>query len=250
MRTWLAVGGLLIFSGIALAAALGPKAPEKVRASPAPVVAAHPVAVELFTSQGCSSCPPADAVLVKLAAQSDVVAISRPVTYWDALGWKDTLARPENTALQQDYANLKLPGSGVFTPEMVVQGQTGFVGGEEARIRGEIVRLSRMPEPLLSISMRDDGGRTVRISGQGSGATLWMVALRRTARVQIGRGENGGRSIDYANVAVRDILIGGWHGGDETYQLSGGGFRLAGVDRYALLVRQGRTGPILAARYL
>ncbi len=96
--------------------------------------AAHPVAVELFTSQGCSSCPPADAVLARLARDPEVVAISRPVTYWDQLGWKDTLAPQANTDLQRAYADHD--GSGrVYTPQAVVQGAEGVVGAQEANIR-------------------------------------------------------------------------------------------------------------------
>jgi hypothetical protein len=216
----------------------------------APAAPPHPIAVELFTSQGCSSCPPADVVLGKLAAQSDVVAISRPVTYWDSLGWKDSLARPANTALQRAYAARKIAGAGVYTPQIVVQGRTGFVGSNEGPIRGEIVRLSRMPEPGLAIAATADGGRSVRVSGTAKDARLMLIAVRRMTVVRIGRGENGGRELRYANALVRETAIGQWRGGAASFAVPAAALKVAGADRYVLLVREGAAGPILAARYL
>ena len=101
-----------------------------------PSPSAEPVLVELFTSQGCSSCPPADRLAARLAPEPGVVVISRPVTYWDRLGWKDTLARPENTDLQRAYARRTLAGrNGVYTPQTVVDGEFGAVGSQESRLR-------------------------------------------------------------------------------------------------------------------
>ena len=210
---------------------------------------AHPVVVELFTSQGCSSCPPADRVLEKLATQSDVVAITRPVTYWDDLGWKDTLAKSANTDLQRAYAARRIPGAGVYTPQTVVQGRTGFVGSSEASIRGEIVRLSHAPEPGLAIAKAGDGGRTVTLSGSGH-AQLWLVAVRGTSIVRIGRGENGGRQIRYANVLLDEHRVGEWKGGSTAMAIPASALKVAGADRYVLLLRDGLAGTILAARYL
>ena len=109
MRLAKPVAALLLTAGVAVIA----------QPAPPPVT---PVAVELFTSQGCSSCPPADALLEALAKQPNIIAITRPVTYWDKLGWKDTLGRPENTRLQTAYAAKGKEGSGVYTPQTVVQG--------------------------------------------------------------------------------------------------------------------------------
>ncbi|MCW3847741.1 DUF1223 domain-containing protein [Sphingomonas sp. LB-2] len=230
-----------ILSLFALAACSG-SAPASAPADPAGP--AHPVAVELFTSQGCSSCPPADALMEKLAAGPDVVAITRPVTYWDELGWKDTLARPANTELQHAYAARKIPGAGVYTPQTVVQGRTGFVGSSEGKIRGEIVRQSHAAEPGLAIS-----GGAVRLSGSGRGQ-LWVAAVRKTVTVRIGSGENGGRKIRYANVLVGETRIGEWKGGSAEIAVPTAAMRVAGADRYVLLLRDGPAGPILAARYL
>ncbi len=112
--------------------------------------ASAPVAIELFTSQGCSSCPPADAALARLAQDPGVVAITRPVTYWDALGWKDTLAREENTRLQRGYAARQQSHS-VYTPEAVVQGEAGTVGSREAEVRRMVAAAAARTGPSLLV---------------------------------------------------------------------------------------------------
>src|SRR3546814_2316327 len=113
--------------------------------------------IELFTSQGCSSCPPADALFAKLAKDPGIVAISRPVTYWDRLGWKDTLARPENTALQRAYAARNIAGAGVYTPQAVVQGGAGTVGSRE----GEIRTLAAQAASAARIALGSEGRVTI-----------------------------------------------------------------------------------------
>ena len=210
----------------------------------AEVPAPPPVAVELFTSQGCSSCPPADAVMAKLAKEPGVVAITRPVTYWDRLGWKDTLAQPANTALQQAYTGHRIPGAGNYTPQAVVAGRSGTVGGREATVRQLIGTARRQPQATL---MTD--ARSVAVNGKGAGEVV-LVALRRSVTVPIGSGENGGRTITYSNVAISERALGQWTGGWKRFAIPAGATGVAKADRYAVLVRQAKGGPILAARYL
>jgi hypothetical protein len=118
------------------------RAPEPVQQAqahaqtPAPATMLRPVLVELFTSQGCSSCPPADEFLDRLAREPGIVAISRPVTSWDALGWRDTLAREENTRLQRAYAARH--GDEAYTPQAVVQGRVLLIGGREGAVHRAI----------------------------------------------------------------------------------------------------------------
>ncbi len=109
-----------------------------------------PVAVELFTSQGCSSCPPADVLMSKLAREPNIVVLTRPVTYWDKLGWKDTLAREENTSLQRSYAARGGEGSGVYTPQAMVQGRMAAVGSNEGQLRRLIHAEKRRPGPTIA----------------------------------------------------------------------------------------------------
>ncbi|GAA0733453.1 DUF1223 domain-containing protein [Sphingomonas japonica] len=211
---------------------------------------ARPVAVELFTSQGCSSCPPADRIMAQLAADPGVVAITRPVTYWDRLGWKDTLASPRNTALQAAYSARGIPGAGNYTPQSVVQGRSGTVGGRGPAIRALIDQASRLPQPRVGI-VRDSAGVTVAVSGTApADARVSVVALRRSVDVAIGTGENGGRRLRYSNVFVDERPIGRWTGGAQRAAVPTDAIKVPGADRYAVLVRQGAAGPILAARYI
>jgi hypothetical protein len=214
-------------------------------------VPSTPVAVELFTSQGCSSCPPADAIAERLAKEPNTVVITRPVTYWDRLGWKDTLAREANTSLQNAYAARGGRGAGVYTPQSVVQGGDAAVGNRESELRQLIAAEKKRPGPSVSAVRSDDGGRLVTIDGvTPSVATVTVVALKSESVVRIGRGENGGRSIKYTNVALADTNVARWRGGKLTFTVPGDVFKAPGADRYALVVQLGTAGRIIAARYL
>lgn len=213
--------------------------------SAAPPSAAAPVVVELFTSQGCSSCPPADAVLARLAADPGVVAISRPVTYWDRLGWKDTLARPANTALQAAYA-ARL-GGGSYTPEIVVGGRAGVVGSREGEVRRLIAAQAFAAAPRLAVT-RTGGGARVTLAGAGSGQVI-LIAFAPRVAVSVANGENGGRRIVYSNVLRAERVLGEWRGGQAGFAVPQAALAGAG-EGHAVIVRQGDAGPILAGRYL
>jgi hypothetical protein len=234
----LAVGllSLSLFAGIATAAPVSP-----------PVT---PVAVELFTSQGCSSCPPADALLEALSKQPNIIAITRPVTYWDRLGWKDTLASEANTKLQTAYAAKGLEGAGVYTPQAVVQGENGAVGSDKAGLARLIAAEKARPGPGILATRTADGGRSVAIgAGQGSGAVS-IIALKSEAVVRIGSGENGGRTVRYVNVLVAETPVGSWNGKAGEILIPGSAFRNAGADRHALVIRAGAAGRIVAVRFI
>jgi hypothetical protein len=213
-------------------------------APPLPVTSG-PVVVELFTSQGCSSCPPADAYMAELARDPSIVALSRPVTYWDRLGWKDTLARPENTNLQRDYAQHGAAGAGVYTPQIVVQGGAGAVGSDRAKVR-QLVGSARTA-PKLSLSIN---GQNVTVSGSGKPAEVRLIAIQSTRSVTIGRGENGGRVVKYSNVVRAEKTLGRWTGPRQSYDIPANYGHALGADRRAIVVQQADAGAILAARYL
>ena len=220
-------------------------------AATSPGVPSTPVAVELFTSQGCSSCPPADAIAERLAKEPNTVVITRPVTYWDRLGWKDTLAREANTSLQNAYAARGGRGAGVYTPQSVVQGNDAAVGNRESELRQLIAAEKKRPGPSVSAVRSEDGGRVVTIDGTTpSVATITVVALKSESLVRIGRGENGGRSVKYTNVALADTNVARWRGGKLTFTVPGDVFKAPGTDRYALLVQLNSAGQIVAARYI
>lgn len=214
-------------------------------------VPSTPVAVELFTSQGCSSCPPADAIADRLSREPNIIVITRPVTYWDRLGWKDTLGREAHTSLQNAYAARGGKGAGVYTPQTVVQGGDATVGSRESEIRQLVSSEKRRPGPSVSAVRTPDGGRLVTIDGTvPSVATVTIVALKSESSVKIGRGENGGRTVKYTNVAVSDTNVARWRGGRLVVTVDGDVFKAPGADRYALLIQLGSAGRIVAARYI
>jgi hypothetical protein len=211
---------------------------------------ATPVAVELFTSQGCSSCPPADALVERLAKEPNIVVITRPVTYWDRLGWKDTLARGENTALQQAYDSRRIAGGGVYTPQIVVQGAAGAVGSREGEIRQLIAREKARPGPAIKGFATPDGGRRIEIGGLGAQADAVLVTLRPESIVRIGSGENGGRTVRYTNVVLAERAIGKVSGTGATLTIPGAQMAAKTGVRYALILREGNAGRIVAARFI
>ncbi|WP_428629279.1 DUF1223 domain-containing protein [Sphingopyxis sp.] len=195
---------LMVLGATAVTAvlALAPEGNSATAQQTAGAANAQPVLVELFTSQGCSSCPPADKLLARLDTGGGVVALSRPVTYWDRLGWKDTLARPAHDDLQRRYAARGLPGGGVFTPEAVVQGTSATVGSDERALRKLIIS-ARGNNPVL---LTQAGGR-VTASRAVPSAELRFVAVASNRAVKIGRGENGGRDIGYTNVVLNEAAV-------------------------------------------
>ena len=234
-----------VFLSLAGLAALLGMARSLTAGNPAPVTpnTASPVVVELFTSQGCSSCPPADAYLEELAKRSNVIALTRPVTYWDRLGWKDTLAREENTQLQRAYAARKFDRQGVYTPQMVVQGGYGAVGSDRKRVQSLIANARPMA------SLRYAAGR-VSLTGAGvEGAEVRLLAVKSQRIVRIGRGENGGRVIRYSNIVISEKPLGRWKA-SSGLALPAAQLSVAGADRYALVAVRGPAGAIVAATWL
>jgi hypothetical protein len=216
---------------------------------PTDAKARRPVVVELYTSQGCSSCPPADALLGQLASRKDVVALSLPVTYWDMLGWRDTLASDANTRRQKAYAK-ELGRGGVYTPQMIIDGVKDVVGSREQAVESAIA--ARMAD-AQAIPV-DLGGNRQQVHieiGEAADrgehdATIWMFRIVPQATVSIGDGENGGRTITYHNV-VREIkAVGTWKGQPVTVNLpraEAGSPR----DGIAVVVQQGGYGRVVGA---
>lgn len=205
--------------------------------------------VELFTSQGCSSCPPADHLLSRLARHSDVVAVSFPIDYWDFIGWKDTLASPTFTARQKDYAAARGDGR-VYTPQAVIDGLAAAVGSDKTQI-ARAIKANRGREGALSVPMHLAEARDVLHIDIGAGpdvsASVYVLRVVRSTTVVIGRGENSGRSVTYTNVVRAIHKIGDWHGAAHSYDLT----ELKGDDEgYVVLLQKGpenRPGAILAA---
>lgn len=218
------------------AAAARPPAPV---AGP-PADAAHPVVVELFTSQGCSSCPPAEAYLAQLSNRPEVLALSFAVTYWDDQGWKDTFGDPAYTDRQTAYVK-SLGGDGDYTPQIVVNGAADAVGSRRPAVEALIRGAGRPVGPALALT---PGGATLAAGAwNGPPADVWLVRYdRRTVQVPIGRGENGGRTLPQKNVVHGLRRLGAWSGKPMTFSfpVAGGGLSTA-----VLVQRPG--GQIVAA---
>lgn len=206
-----------------------------------------PVVVELFTSQGCSSCPPADEVLGELVARPNILPLSFHVTYWDRLGWPDTFGLEASTQRQRSYAAL-LDNNGLYTPQMVIGGRIDVVGSRRQRVSQAIDLIASHRKPSLPIAIEGDSLRLG--AGEPAEATVWLFGIDREHEVAIGRGENRGRDVRYHNV-VRDITrLGRWSGG--ALELALPLERLAGEGRdgAVVLVQQQDSGDILAASQL
>ena len=212
----------------------------------------EPVLIELFTSQGCSSCPPADKVAAKIAPSPGLVVISRPVTYWDRLGWKDTLAKEANTELQQAYAERGLAGrNGVYTPQSVVNGRFGTVGSNELELRRGVAHHSGAGNAAIRVNDLGAEGFGVGLGGDtAKPAELVLVATTREVEVGIGSGENGGRTVTYTNVLRDEQTIASWKGGKASHVITPAQLKVKGANRYALVLREPGGGPVLAARWL
>lgn len=198
------------------------------------------VVVELFTSQGCSSCPPADANLITLAARPDVLALSFSVTYWDRLGWKDTFGQPAFTERQYEYEPA-LGERGPFTPQMVIQGRISRVGHRLSDVEAAIAAVPAPEGPDIALSEK-----TISIGPgkrAGAPADIWLVAYDPgIVNVPIRRGENSGRTLSHGRVVHRLARIGAWDGrAISLARPSAPGLKTA------ILVQAPEGGPILAA---
>lgn len=174
------------------------------------------VVLELYTSQGCSNCPPADAMIAELAARDDVLPLALHVDYWDYIGWADHFARPENTARQKAYARVAGHGS-IFTPQIVIGGVDHVVGFKPMKVADLLQAHSAQAEPL-ELEAEWEGNRlTIRCASRPDAAlpakmNVDLVRYLPEATVAIRQGENAGETITYANIVLGWERIGSWSG--------------------------------------
>jgi len=202
------------------------------------------VVVELFTSQGCSSCPPADALLGQIADREDVLGLALHVDYWDYIGWKDQFANPAYTARQKAYARHNGKMS-VYTPQMIVDGQRFLVGYKPMQLADLIQAHQRAPV-RADLDLRRRGERleiSIARGTTGRDAEVIVVTYARERRVDISRGENAGRTLDYHNIVTSWTPVGTWDG-TSPYRAT---VRLDTGDEVAVIVQEKGPGAILAA---
>jgi hypothetical protein len=213
--------------------------------------AKQPVFVELFTSQGCSSCPQADVILGELQKREDVVALSFSIDYWDYVGWKDTLATRENTLRQQAYEKT-LPSHRVYTPQMVIDGVRDVVGNQRRDVVDAInKRLAATQGKRLPISIMQKGDEIhVKIGAAPSGGhsgTVWLAHTLSSRTVNINKGENSGRVITYHNIVRGFSAVGKWSGQPVTLELPTQGVQGEITDGVAVWVQDGGNGVVFGA---
>jgi len=215
-----------------------------------------PVVVELFTSQGCSSCPPADALLGELSKRSDVLALGFHVDYWDYIGWKDPYASKLATKRQRQYAeSFKL--SFVYTPQMIINGDAESVGSDRAGVEAAVEKAKTRPavHPTLVLERRTDGGLLVHVGAAEAKrpATVWLACFDRQRSTPVPRGENAGSTLTNYHIVRHFESLGTWKGAmldltigpDQVAEYAG-----RPDQDIAVLVQNDGVGPILAAERL
>ena len=223
-----------------------------------PVHADPRAVVELFTSQGCSSCPPADKVIGELAKDPSIIAMSMPIDYWDYLGWKDTLADSRFSARQKAYSRMRGDRE-VYTPQAVINGSVHVIGSDLVGIENAIGTTSKEAGVMsVPVSMTQSGKQiTVSVAATSkahaaSHGEVWLCGISKAVPISIGRGEIRGREVTYHNVVRNLVKVGDWNGKSESWTVSLDSVAHDGVDGAAVLVQDGnrdKPGPMLGAAY-
>ena len=204
------------------------------------------VVVELFTSQGCSSCPPADALLGELAeSRADVLPLALHVDYWDYIGWKDEFADPKYTLRQKGYARANGDRT-IYTPQMIVGGVDHVVGYKPMKL-GMMIEKHLDQRPAVTLDLRRSGNAVTVLaraqSAQPTGLLVQLVRYTPKRTVSIRRGENAGHTLSYHNIVEQFDIVGRWDGKGAYRQ----NLKLSGEGKFAVLVQRGTDGPIVAA---
>ncbi|WP_072396107.1 DUF1223 domain-containing protein [Hyphomicrobium sp. CS1GBMeth3] len=212
--------------------------------------------IEMYTSQGCSDCPAADALLKQYIDQKNIVGLTLPVDYWDYLGWKDTLAGARNAERQRQYAERFGIGT-VYTPQAVVNGAVEVVGSSES----EIDRAIRASETALASSrvpvhFWHYGNSIIIEAGSAPNdsepkeATIWLAVVQKSAQVVVKSGENAGKTLTYYNVVRELTPVGVWNGRPTTIRLARAAIMRPETEDLVVLIQEANTGPIIGAARL
>jgi hypothetical protein len=226
--------------------------PAVAQQGPAAAVKA-PAVIELYTSQGCSACPPADALLGRYAARKDVVALTLPVDYWDYLGWRDTLATPAFSRRQRAYAKARGDGM-VYTPQAVVNGVAHVNGSSAAEIDLALERTAGQlsPRRIPLAAWIDNGAlriQTGEAPAAGLEGTIWVATVEKQIAIPVKHGENRGKTLTYHNVVRQLTPVGMWSAKGGAVQLERSAVLTHAEQRCAVLLQQGTGGPIVAAAW-
>jgi hypothetical protein len=212
--------------------------------------------VELFTSQGCSSCPPADKVLGDLTRDPSVIALSLPIDYWDYLGWKDTLADSRFSARQKAYSHAR-GDRGVYTPQAIVNGSANVLGSDKAGIENAANQTKDIDGVMSVPVTMTKSGHQIHVSvaaseTAGKSGEVWICAVSKSVPITIARGENRGHQITYHNVVRNMLKVGDWNGTATNWSVPIENIARDGVDAAAVYVQDGnrdKPGPMLGAAF-
>jgi hypothetical protein len=213
--------------------------------------------VELFTSQGCSSCPPADKIIGELAKDPSVIALSMPIDYWDYLGWKDTLADARFSARQKAYSHVR-GDRDVYTPQAIVNGSIHVIGSDRAGIEDAIDDTTKTGSAMSVPVTMSIIGKQINVSVAASRiptaahGEVWICSVSKAVPISIGRGENSGREITYHNVVRNLLKVGDWNGSSGNWTVPLENISRDGVDAAVVYVQDGSRdtpGPMLGAAY-
>ena len=213
--------------------------------------------VELFTSQGCSSCPPADKIIGELAKDPSVIALSMPIDYWDYLGWKDTLADSRFSARQKAYSQTR-GDRDVYTPQVIVNGSVHVIGSDRGKIDSALGD-TRKADGVMSVPVTVAlAGKQINVSVAASGKSpaahgeVWICSVSKAVPIMIGRGENRGKEVTYHNVVRTLLKVGDWNGTSGSWTVPLENISREGVDAAVVFVQDGnrdKPGPMLGAAY-
>lgn len=221
-------------------------------AAAASPVAAGPVVMELFTSQGCSSCPPADALFATYVTRTDVIPLSFSVDYWNYLGWVDTFAKHEHTERQRAYALSRGDGQ-VYTPQVIVAGGVHVIGSDRAAIEAAIAEAQELPTVAVAVEVVGSAVHidvAAALAGGPNWGTVWIVLFDTAETVEIGRGDNAGQTVTYRNIVMDMHRLAMWRGQAMSFELPFAEMEEARADGAAIIVQQERNGlpgPIVGA---
>ncbi|MEI9901368.1 MAG: DUF1223 domain-containing protein [Hyphomicrobium sp.] len=211
--------------------------------------------LELFTSQGCDTCPPADAVLAKFAAQPHVIAITLPVDIWDYLGWKDTLATDKNSQRQKAYAKSRGDGA-IYTPQVVVNGMIGVNGSDPAAIEEAVVTTNTvLKNARVPIRFWHERNSIIIEAGDAAPgitykeATIWFAVVQKSATVPVQRGDNEGKTLTYTNIVREMLPVGSWNGKAMHLELARTAVMRPETEACIVLLQEGKAGPIIGAAW-
>jgi len=214
--------------------------------------------IELFTSQGCSSCPPADRLLASsLARKPDVIALTLAVDYWDYLGWKDTFGSAKNSQRQRAYAATRGDGL-VYTPQVVVNGQVHANGANPIAVKAAIDQtVADFQARAVPVRGWSEGSNLVIEAGAANNpsagvgeATIWLAVVQKEGHASPGRGENRGHDLVYVNIVRELTPVGMWNGAPKTIKIARNSVMTKDTENCVIILQSGTTGPILGAAWL